>query len=109
MAAESEATRPEPMKVVFHAPTPGALTRARSNAKNLLRARPDAQVRIVVNADAVAALEDSGDPQTDPMIRVCENTLARQGRAAPPGMATVPAAVVALAELQAEGWAYIRS
>lgn len=97
------------MRVVLHAPTAGALARARSNLRNLLAASPAAEVRIVANADAVPAAIDAPDPDTDRFLRLCANTLAARGLAAPDGVATVPAAVQELARLQADGWAYIRA
>ncbi|MFC6591963.1 DsrE family protein [Deinococcus lacus] len=46
-------------------------------------------------------------------VQLCHNALVAQGMesegaALPSGMQVVPAGVVALAEAQAEGWAYIR-
>jgi NitT/TauT family transport system ATP-binding protein len=55
-----------------------------------------------------AALE-TRDPETDAGLRVCANTLAARGLKAPEGIATVPAAVETLAQLQIEGWIYIRA
>ncbi len=97
------------MRVVLHAPTAGSLARARSNARNLLARRPDAEILIVVNADGVAAAGTGGDPETDAAIRVCENTLRSRNLTCPDHLKTVPAAVETLAELQAEGWIYIRA
>ena len=96
-----------PLRVLLHAPTPGALDRARSNARNLLAAEPDATVEIVANADAVAHALANPDG-TDEHLRVCERTLARTGASAG-GRRTVPAAVVHLARRQGEGWSYIRA
>ena len=97
------------MHVVLHAPTAGSLARARSNARNLRARRPDAEILIVVNADGVAAAGTGGDPETDAMIRICENTLRSRELKCPEHLKTVPAAVETLAELQAEGWIYIRA
>lgn len=96
------------LRLVIHAPTPAALERARNNARNLLAARPDAQVRIVVNAGAVAAALDGPDAETDRLLRVCGNTLARTGRGAG-GLTVVQAGVLDIAEAQAEGWGYMRA
>lgn len=98
-----------PINVLIHAPERAALIRARSNAKNLLAARPDAVVEIVVNATGVEAALDTPDPDTDGMLRVCANTLAAKGLVAPDELTVVPAAVVHLAERQGAGWAYIRA
>jgi NitT/TauT family transport system ATP-binding protein len=96
-------------RVLLHAPTAGALARARSNARNLKRLRPEAEVAIVVNAGGVEAALDAPDPETDGHLHLCANTLARLGRPAPAGIATVEAAVLHLVEAQAEGWTYVRA
>lgn len=96
-------------KVVLHAPTEDALVRARSNARNVLAVSPSARVEIVVNAGAVASALTTRDAQTDPLLRLCSNTLRNKGVEAPGGLTVVSAAVLHLAQRQAEGWAYIRS
>jgi len=97
------------LRVVLHAPTAEGLTRARRNALNLTSARPDTEVLIVANGGAVAAALDTPDPATDGWLRLCRNTLAAQSLDNHGGLAEVEAAVVTLAELQAQGWAYIRA
>lgn len=101
--------RPTPLRVLIHAPTAAALLRARNNALNLLRAAPDAEVRIIVNAEAVGVLLDSPRPDTDGITLVCGNTLQKLGRAAPPPLQAVGAAIVAIAEMQRDGWSYVRA
>lgn len=101
--------RPLALRVLIHAPTATSLVRARNNAVNLLRDAPDAQVRIIVNAEAVIAALDSPRPDTDPMTLVCASTLNKLGRMAPPPLQTVPAAVLTIAEMQRNGWSYIRA
>ena len=96
-----------PLRLVIHAPDPEALARARNNARNLLKAAPDALCEIVVNAGAVAAALDHPDADTDGLLRLCGNTLARTKRSAPGGLQTVDAAVLHLAERQRDGWQYI--
>ncbi|TMV79225.1 hypothetical protein FGG78_26050 [Thioclava sp. BHET1] len=98
-----------PLNLVIHAPSEAALKRARANAKNLLAAAPDAHCEIVVNADAVAAALATPDPATDPLLRICANTLRNKGITAPEGVQTVTAAVLHLAERQRDGWQYIRA
>jgi NitT/TauT family transport system ATP-binding protein len=49
------------LRLLIHAPTVAALARARSNARNLLRADPTAEVEIVVNGGAVAAAIETGE------------------------------------------------
>lgn len=97
-----------PFRVLIHAPTAEALIRARRNAANLHKTRPDAEVLIIANASAVAAALTSPDA-TDPLLRLCRNSLAAQGLDNTQALAEVEAAVVTLAELQAKGWAYIRA
>ncbi|WP_207459823.1 hypothetical protein [Azospirillum sp. SYSU D00513] len=97
------------LRLLIHAPTAAALTRARRNAANLLAARPDAEVRIVANGEAVAAALDQPDPATDPLLLLCGNSLSRLDRPLPDGLRRVDAAVVEIAEAQAAGWAYMRA
>ena len=96
------------VRLLIHAPTPASLERARRNLANLLKLAPDAQVELVVNAGAVAAALDTPHP-LDTHLRVCANTLTANARTAPGGIATVPAAVLHLAERQAQGWSYMRA
>jgi NitT/TauT family transport system ATP-binding protein len=98
------------MKLLLHAPTPAALERARRNAANARRDRPNLQIAIIVNGGAVAAALDTADPRgTDPMLVYCENTLKGLGRHPPHGARTVPAAILALVDWQADGWTYVRA
>lgn len=97
-----------PLRVLLHAPSAEALIRARRNAVNLKKARPDAEVLIVANASAVAAALTTPD-ETDPMLRLCRNSLVAQGLDNTRALTEVDAAVVTLAELQLKGWAYIRA
>lgn len=98
------------LRIVLHAPTPGALARARSNAANLLKASPALQVRIVLNAEAVGAALDAPDALGDPLTLLCPNTLARLGRPArEPLVVLGEGAVLALARMQQEGWSYVRA
>lgn len=97
------------LKVMLHAPTPDALNRARRNARNLVKARPGADVLIIVNGAAVATALSQPDPETDGLLRLCRNSLTAQNLENAGGIAEVEAAVVTLAELQGQGWAYIRT
>jgi NitT/TauT family transport system ATP-binding protein len=96
------------LRLVIHAPTAQALQRARSNARNLLAAEPDALIEIVVNAEGALEALKSCDPATDPLIMICENTLTNRGIPTPE-RSTVKSAVLHLAARQMEGWAYIRA
>lgn len=99
----------QPMRVLLHAPTASAVTRARNNAANLQKVAPDAEVRILVNADGVAALLDAPRADTDCLTLVCENTLNRIGRSAPSPLQMVPSSIHALATMQRDGWLYVRA
>lgn len=95
-------------RVLLHAPTPDALKRARSNARNVLAADPAAEIEIVVNAGAVAQALEDADPQTDSLIRLCRNSLRNLQRDNA-GFRTVPVAILHIVERQTDGWAYIRT
>lgn len=98
------------LKILLHAPTPGALARARSNAANLRKLQPAPEVRILLNAEAVAAALDAPDPAADAQTLVCPNTLQKIQRTAPAPLTVLPeASMLALARLQREGWSYIRA
>ncbi|WP_194724084.1 DsrE family protein [Noviherbaspirillum malthae] len=99
----------QPLRVLIHAPTAEAVNRARNNAANLRQAAPGAEVRILVNADGVAAVLDTPRPDTDCLTLICENTLKRIQRIAPSPLQTVPASILALAEMQRDGWCYVRA
>lgn len=95
------------LRLLIHAPTEAAFARAVSNARNFLKAEPEAEVEIVVNAKAVApAIEAAGEGL--PLV-LCRNTLRAQGLEAPEGLPVVDAAVAHIARRQAEGWAYMRA
>ncbi len=96
-------------RALIHAPTGASLQRARNNAMNILRERPDAQIRIVVNAQAVQAALETPHPDTDKQLLVCENTLRKMASTVPDGIQTVPSAAIALITMQQEGWLYIRA
>lgn len=106
---KSTISSPRCLRVLLHAPSASAVRRARNNALNLLRATSDAEVRIIVNADGVAALLDDPHPQADAITLVCENTLERTGRQVTAPLLTVPVSVLAIAQMQQDGWIYIRA
>lgn len=98
------------LKVVLHAPTADALQRARSNAGNLLREAPAAQVKIVLNAQAVTAALDEPHDECDAITWLCPNTLKRANRQnREPLQVLAHGAVLELARLQQDGWVYIRA
>lgn len=95
------------LRLLIHAPTAAALARARSNARNLLRAEPTAEVEIIANAGAVAVAIEAGE--IEPPLLLCGNSLATQGLVAPPEARIVAAAVLHIATRQQEGWAYMQA
>ena len=98
------------LRILLHAPTAAALVRARNNVANLVKGAPQAAVRIVVNAGAVAAALDAPDAMADALTLVCANTLNKIGRAAPEPLTVLDeGAVLALARMQGEGWRYVRA
>lgn len=97
------------LRILIHAPSSTGLARARNNALNILRERPDAQVHIVVNADGVRAALETSHPETDGLLLACANTLDKIGVVAPPSLQTVPSAAIALITMQQAGWIYIRA
>nr|MBF0686024.1 hypothetical protein [Pseudomonas sp.] len=77
---------------------------------DLKREDPEADVRIIVNAQAVAAALDMAHPDLDALTWVCPNTLAKTNRENRPPLRLLDgAAVLEIARLQRGGWAYIRS
>lgn len=97
-------------RVLLHAPTPDALERARSNARNLLKDIPEAQVRIIANAQAVKACVQGAEHDCDVYTYLCPNTLRNQELSAPERFKTLDqGAITTLVQLQAEHWIYIRA
>ena len=98
------------LKVLLHAPTATALQRARNNASNLLRDAPDAEVRIVANAEAVVAALEQPHDVLDAITWLCPNTLQRANRTAhEPLHVLARAAVLEIAQMQQQGWVYVRA
>lgn len=97
------------LKLMLHAPTPEALKRAQSNARNLLKLEPDAQVEIVVNAQAVSQALAIEDETIRRLLVICNNSLVNQGLPAPQDLRIVAAAIQHLARQQAAGWGYVRA
>lgn len=97
-------------QVLLHAPTPDALQRARNNARNLLKDMPDAQVRIIANAQAVTACVQGEAHECDAYTYLCPNTLRNLDLNAPKRLHVLDqGAVTTLVRLQQDGWTYIRS
>ena len=67
-------------------------------------------MRIVVNADAVAAVFGSPNAHHESITLVCANTLKKLQPTAPAPLVTLPGGVVlAIAKMQREGWCYVRA
>ncbi|EHM2355251.1 DsrE family protein [Salmonella enterica subsp. enterica serovar Bonariensis] len=112
------------MKIVFHIPELSRSIPCLNNVRNYLNQTARSQeesIQVVFNADAVRSLvrgEESAERwlslyEQYPCIQllVCDNSL--HGYALSPEqlidtIRVIPAAVVALAELQQSGWIYIR-
>ena len=101
--------KPIPLQVLLHAPTPKALRRAISNARNLQRLEPAARIEIVVNGTAAVAALDIDDEALKSLLVICQNSLQRQSLELPQDLRVVPAAVLYLALQQSKGWCYIRA
>ncbi|WP_417618107.1 hypothetical protein [Oceanisphaera sp.] len=97
------------LKVIIHAPTEPALQRAQANLRNLLLARPDAQIELVVNGPAVASAIAISNPAIRSRLRLCENSLRVQNITPPSDIQQVNAAILHLSERQQQGWSYIRA
>lgn len=109
-SSDSPTPSADAARLVLHAPTAQALERARRNAGHAAKALGRDAVRIVVNGDAVAATLDDPDAQSDALTLVCGNTLERLGREAPTPLNVLSeGAMVALVNMQQEGWRYVRA
>lgn len=98
------------LKIILHAPTENALQRARNNARNLIKEEPVAEVRIIVNAEAVAGALDVVDANLDTITWVCPNTLMRLDKELREPLNLLPGpAILELVRMQQSGWIYIRA
>ncbi len=98
------------LNVILHAPTANALQRARNNARNLKKEVPLADIRIIVNAEAVAAALEVADASLDEITWICPNTLQRLGKTLREPLNLLPdPAILELVRLQQSGWVYIRA
>ncbi|MOA07435.1 hypothetical protein D3C78_1271280 [compost metagenome] len=107
---KQQSMNPTPLKVILHAPTASALERARNNAANLRRAAPGAEVRIIANAQAVAAALDASPHDQDAVTWLCPITLGRLDRECRTPLQLLDGpAVLEIALAQHHGWSYIRA
>jgi uncharacterized protein len=108
-----------PLKIVFHVSDPDGWGPALSNVRNMVAQYPDAKLRVVADGGGVYLLAGASDltPQFPKYaaagveFQACHNAL-REKRidpaSVPAGVKVVPAGVVALAESQREGYAYVK-
>lgn len=108
-----------PLKVVLHVSDCATLAHALANAGNLQAARPDTQIRLLLNGPAVTAVQGQNSMTArlgqlmaaGVTVQLCRHALRAQQideASLPAGLEVVPAGIVALAEAQAAGWAYIK-
>gem|GEM_PF-369841 len=118
-AAQTPAADGGRVKVVFHVSDPGHYPYLISNLTNLLEARPDAALRVVVDGTAVYALSGGNDLVTKlgelagrgVEMQVCPNALREHAvpEAAMPDWAnTSTGGVIAMWEAQRDGFAYVK-
>jgi intracellular sulfur oxidation DsrE/DsrF family protein len=108
-----------PLKIVFHVSDADGWGPAFSNVRNMVAQHPDAELRVVVDGSGVYLLGGANDMTpsfaryaTDGVeFQACHNALTEKKidpASLPRGVKVVPAGVVALAESQREGYAYIK-
>ena len=123
--AEAQTSQPaapparRPMKIVFHVSDSDGWPPAFSNVKNMAAQHPQAKLRVVVDGGGVYLLPGPNDltplfakyAAAGVEFQACHNALDEKKIAPaslPPGVRVVPAGVVALADSQYEGYAYIK-
>ena len=107
------------LKLVLHVDQADRWPAALGSVQNLIRDYPNAAVRVVVNGTAFYPLAGNNDlteriagyAGQGVTFQVCANSLRSHAvpqPSLPDGAVLVPAGVVALAEAQAEGFAYVK-
>ena len=107
------------LKLVLHVDQADHWPPALANLDNLTRDYPAAQIRVVVNGAGIYAFVGRSDllerlektASKGVTIQVCHNALNEhhvESTALPAFVMVVPAGVVALAEAQEEGFAYVK-
>lgn len=118
-AQSPAAPSPRPLKIVLHVSDPDGWPPALSNAKNLAAQHPEIRVRIVTDGGGVYGLQGANDltalmatvAKGGVQFEACHNALDEKKIAPsslPPFVKVVPAGVIALAQAQAEGFAYVK-
>ncbi len=113
------APAPGALRIVLHVSDPDGWPPALSNAKNLTAQFPTIKVKIVTDGGGVYGLQGANDlvssmaavARAGVPIEACHNALDEK-RIAPASLPAfvkvVPAGVIALAQAQAEGYAYVK-
>jgi intracellular sulfur oxidation DsrE/DsrF family protein len=117
--AGKPAASARPLKIVLHVSDADGWAAAFSNLKNLTAQRPDAKLRVIVDGSGVYIMQGSTD--MSPLFQkysglgvefqACHNALTEKHispTSLPSFVQVVPAAVVALAESQYSGYAYVK-
>lgn len=118
-AAQAAAPAPGSLKIVLHVSDPDGWPPALSNAKNLAAQFPTIKVKIVTDGGGVYSLQGANDlvaamaavARAGVPIEACHNALDEKKIAPaslPAFVKVVPAGVIALAQAQAEGYAYVK-
>lgn len=98
------------IKVILHAPDAEGYQRACNNARNILKVDETVQIKIILNAGAVAAALDAPANELDQITWLCPVTLHHLERTPrSPMKALAHSAAYEMALMQSEGWSYIRS
>lgn len=111
------ATRP--LQIVLHVSAADAWGPALSNANNLSAQHPSIKVRVVIDGSGVYGLQGNNDLTTlmatcargGVQFEACNNALNEKKIAPaslPAFVKVVPAGVIALAQAQADGYAYVK-
>ena len=108
-----------PMKIVLHVSDPDGWPPALSNARNLAQKYPAIKVRVIADGGGVYGYQGNNDlvsamaaaAKAGVEFQACHNALDEKRIAAtslPSFVKVVPAGVIALAEAQADGYAYVK-
>ena len=116
-AASAQTSRP--LKIVLHVSEADAWPAALSNARNLSAKYPGVKVRVISDGSGVYGYQGSNDLVTQMAAtakvgveyQACSNALDEKKippSSLPSFVKVVPAGVIALAEAQGEGFAYVK-
>ena len=118
-ASAQSSQNPRPLKIVLHVSDPDGWPPALSNARNLAQKYPAVKVRVIADGGGVYGYQGSTDivsvmsttAKAGVEFQACRNALDEKQipvTSLPPYVKVVPAGVIALAEAQGEGYAYIK-